>query len=119
MVPLWNSDSFGLALSMSILALASTWLIASVLINTYYWLDNDKVHWRTGPFKGSIDSNKITKVTRADSLMDISAMVKPCLTAKPLLIRYNQYDDLAVSPKEEEEFLNELRKLNAAISVNV
>lgn len=89
------------------------------MINTYYWFDGDKIHWRTGPFRGQLEINEIKKVTRAQSFMDISGVIKPCLTSKPLLLRYGTYEDLPISPKEEAEFIEQLKSLHSELEVSL
>ena len=120
MVSLLNGDQpVVLIVGLAGLFGIATWLIASILLNTYYWFEDDKVHWRTGPFRGNISISQITSVRRAKSLTDISAMVKPCLSSKPLLLRYSKYDDLPISPEEEKEFVDCLKKLKSDIEIAV
>ena len=93
-------------------------LLLSIFFNTYYTIENGLLHYVTGPFKGKIEIASIREITYPKSLMEISGMMKPVLSSKPLLIKYNKYDDMPFSPSEEEAFIVELRKVNSEIRVS-
>ena len=59
-----------------------------------------------------IDISKITKVEKSNSILS-----SPALSLDRLLVRYNKYDEVLISPKEKIEFINELLKINPAIEI--
>ena len=100
---------------LTIIIWGSNFLIVSILTNTHYRFEANNLKWTTGPFSGKIPLNQITRVARANSLFEITGIIKPCLTTRPLLLRYEKYEDLAVSPQDEESFIAELKKWNPEI----
>ena len=59
-----------------------------------------------------IDISKITKIEKSNSILS-----SPALSLDRLLVRYNKYDEVLISPKEKIEFINELLKINPAIEI--
>ncbi|HCQ13049.1 PH domain-containing protein [Flavobacterium sp.] len=59
-----------------------------------------------------IDISKITKIEKSNSILS-----SPALSLDRLLVRYNKYDEILISPKEKEEFIDELLKVNPAIEI--
>jgi hypothetical protein len=59
-----------------------------------------------------IDISKITKVEKSNSILS-----SPALSLDRLLVRYNKYDEVLISPKEKKEFLDELLKINPTIEI--
>jgi hypothetical protein len=65
------------------------------------WIVNEK-----------IDISKITKIEKSNSILS-----SPALSLDRLLVRYNKYDEVLISPKEKIEFINELLKINPNIEI--
>lgn len=59
-----------------------------------------------------IDISKITKVEKSNSILS-----SPALSLDRLLVRYNKYDEVIISPKEKKEFIDELLKNNPTIEI--
>ena len=59
-----------------------------------------------------IDISKITKIEKSNSILS-----SPALSLDRLLVRYNKYDEVLISPKEKIEFINELLKINPNIEI--
>lgn len=59
-----------------------------------------------------IDISKITKIEKSNSILS-----SPALSLDRLLVRYNKYDEVLISPKEKKEFIDELLKINPAIEI--
>ena len=59
-----------------------------------------------------IDISKITKIEKSNSILS-----SPALSLDRLLVRYNKYDEVLISPKEKQEFIDELLKINPAIEI--
>lgn len=111
--------SFSTAMVIVNVTLASsTILLASIYTSTYYTIDAQHLHWRTGPFKGKIEIKNILSIDRYDSMFGISAVMKPALARNPLKIKYAKYDDMPFSPADEKGFIEELMKVNNTIEIN-
>ena len=59
-----------------------------------------------------IDISKITKVEKSNSILS-----SPALSLDRLLVRYNKYDEVLISPKEKKQFIDELLKINPNIEI--
>ncbi len=92
-------------------------MIVWVLVDTRYVIKTNFLLYRSGPFRGRIDITKIKKI-RIHSGLFVPVSMKPSLDTNGLIITYNQYDDVFVSPKNRSIFLEELKKINPNIEVN-
>lgn len=92
-------------------------MIVWVLVDTRYVIKTNFLLYRSGPFRGRIDIRKIKKI-RIHSGLFVPVSMKPSLDTNGLIITYNQYDDVFISPKNRSIFLEELKKINPNIEVN-
>ncbi|MGV3697314.1 MAG: PH domain-containing protein [Flavobacterium sp.] len=77
---------------------------------TRYTIQDDKlIIWTT-----KIDIHTITKIYKTRNPLS-----SPALSINRIAICYNKYDEVLVSPKEREEFIGELLKVNPNIVVNI
>jgi hypothetical protein len=87
-----------------------TWLWAS----TYYRVDDAYLHYTSGPFRGKI---AITAIREIDKNKTLWVGFKPALSARGLIIRYNKWDEIYISPQHKDAFITELLKRNERIQV--
>ncbi|MCL9769926.1 PH domain-containing protein [Flavobacterium sp. HXWNR69] len=87
------------------------WLFTS----TYYRIENSDLHWKSGPFYGKIDITKISKIEYHKGIY-VPTIWKPALSHIGLIITYNKYDDIYISPEKQEEFIATLQRLNPNIT---
>jgi hypothetical protein len=97
---------------MITIVLALVW----ILLDTKYILKENKIFYNSGPFRGSIAIDSIKKITHHSGII-VPVTFKPALNTKGLIIHYNSYDDIYISPKQEDLFLEELLKVNSNIEV--
>lgn len=100
---------------MVIISLACA-LIIWILLDTRYVIRNGNLLYRSGPFRGRINIQKINSIKYFSGLY-VPVNMKPALDTKGFIITYNQFDDVYVSPKETEKFLSALLKVNPEILV--
>ncbi len=91
-------------------------LILWILLDTRYVIKRHFLLYRSGPYRGRIDIEKIKKIKYFSGLY-VPVTMKPALDTKGFIITYNQYDDVYVSPTKREVFLSELLKINPNIEV--
>ena len=103
------------ALPIIILSLVVA-LILWILFDTRYVIKDDLLLYRSGPFRGRIDIQKIQKIRRFSGL-DVPVIVKPALDTKGFIISYKDAEDVYVSPQKAETFISELLKINPKIEV--
>ena len=87
------------------------WLFTS----TYYRIENSDLYWKSGPFKGKIDISKINKIEYHKGIV-VPTIWKPALSHIGLIITYNKYDDIYISPEKQQEFIATLQRLNPNIT---
>jgi len=97
---------------MITIVLALVW----ILLDTKYILKENKIFYNSGPFRGSIAIDSIKKITHHSGII-VPVTFKPALNTKGLIIHYNRFDDIYISPKKEDLFLEELLKVNPNIEI--
>ena len=67
-------------------------------------------------FKKQIPIQTIRKIERANGLY---VGWKMNTSWKCLIVHYNKYDELLISPEKESEFIREITRLNTTISITL
>ena len=83
---------------------------------TFYKIENSDLYWKSGPFKGKIDISKINKIEYHKGIY-VPTIWKPALSHIGLIITYNKYDDIYISPEKQQEFIATLQRLNQNITI--
>ena len=83
---------------------------------TFYKIENSDLHWKSGPFKGKIDISKINKIEYHKGII-VPTIWKPALSHIGLIITYNKYDDIYISPEKSEQFITQLLETNPNITI--
>ncbi len=91
-------------------------LLIWILLDTKYILKENKIFYNSGPFRGTIAIKSIRKIQHHSGII-VPVTFKPALNTKGLIIHYNSFDDIYISPKQEELFLEELLKVNPNIQI--
>lgn len=89
-------------------------LLTGTLFRTDYRIEGDQLFYRTGFFRGSVAILTIRKIERNQTLW---AGYKAAAATRGLVIHYNQFDDLYVTPQREDDFLTSLKRINPAIEI--
>lgn len=89
-------------------------LLAWNYFSTYYLIENGKLKYRSGIIKGEIDISTIQEIYPNKSLW---FGLKPALAQKGIIIKYNKFDEIYISPENNERFTEELIKINPSILV--
>ncbi len=87
-----------------------------ILLDTKYILKENKIFYNSGPFRGTITIENIRKIEHHSGII-VPVTFKPALNTKGLIIHYNIFDDIYISPKQEVLFLEELLKVNPNIAI--
>ena len=61
-----------------------------------------------------IDISKIKKIEKTNSILS-----SPALSLDRIAIKFNKYDEVYISPKEKQAFVDELLKINPEIEVTI
>lgn len=87
-----------------------------ILLDTKYCIKEEIILFNSGPFRGKININTIRKIEHHSGLI-VPVTYKPALNIKGLIVYYNRYDEIYISPNQEAIFLEELLKINPKIEV--
>ncbi len=82
--------------------------------DTYYQLENAQLKYKSAFIKGSINIFDIGEVIVGKTWF---VGLKPALATKGLIIKYNRWDEIYISPEKEILFLEELLKVNPKIKI--
>ncbi len=99
-----------------IICLATAVLLIWILLDTKYKIKGSFLHYYSGPIRGKIDIFRITKITNHEGLF-VGTTLKPALGTKGLIIYYSKYDNIYISPKNKEAFIESLLAVNSHIEV--
>lgn len=103
-------------IAIVIMLLVVTSLFLWILFGTSYRVDREWLIWKTGPFFGKIRIKSIRKIQYDNGFIKYQTL-KPGLHYKGLVVHFNKFDDIFISPDNREEFIDALCKTNPAIVV--
>ncbi|MFZ4435026.1 MAG: PH domain-containing protein [Flavobacterium psychrophilum] len=99
-------------LMISIIIMVILW----ILFDTRYVIRDGFLFYRSGPFRGRIDIQKIQKIEYFSG-MHVPVTMKPALDTKGFIITYDTLNEVYVSPQKKEKFISELLEINPGIVV--
>ena len=70
--------------------------------------------YRSGPFKGKISLDRITEIVKGKTLW---VGFKPATSRKGLIVKYDKYNEIYISPKTNESFIEKILELNGKIKI--
>lgn len=105
------TDGFSILYTFIISTLVGT-LLLWLLFNTKYTIQNKVLKYRSGPFFGQIKIDEIRELQ-----LNTKSFVgfKPALACNGIIVKYNKWNEIYISPKEVERFVIELTKVNPKI----
>ena len=106
----WNTDTVVPVVIISL----SVILLVSLFVNTKYSISDTHLSYASGPFRGEIPVESIKKIKKNTTKY---VGYKPALAANGLVIYYNTYDEIYISPDSSDSFVEQLLKINPAIQV--
>lgn len=89
-------------------------LILLLAFLTDYKIKNRVLYCRSGIFKKELEISSIRKIEKSAKLY---VGWKLGLALKGIVIHYNKFDDLYISPLDEKEFINTLLEINPEIQI--
>lgn len=99
----------------NLLVIAVILLLFWIYFDTSYLLTKEHLIYKSGPIRGKINVADIREVEANKTLY---VGIKPALARKGLIIKYNQYDEIYISPNTNESFIKKLLELNGGIKVS-
>lgn len=95
------------------LAIAS--FLLWIYFGTWYQLTSTELIYRSGPLRGRIPINEIREIVKGKTLY---AGIKPATAGKGLIICFRKFDEIYISPKTNDWFVEEILKRNPAIIIS-
>lgn len=85
-----------------------------MLFDTYYIINDRQLFYKCAFIKGSISIDAIYEIERNKTMY---SGLKPALARRGLIIKYNKYDDIYLSPKDADRFVAALKGINPEIMI--
>ncbi|MCP2042837.1 PH domain-containing protein [Pontibacter sp. HSC-36F09] len=111
---LLDREAFAEKLYMLLPLLAPVTLIAWVYFGTFYWLQDGKLRYKSGPWRGAVEVGSITRIEEGKTSW---VGMKPALARNGLVIRYNRFDEIYIAPEHNQEVIADLLLINQNIQV--
>ncbi|MDR7370900.1 PH domain-containing protein [Flavobacterium aquidurense] len=100
---------------VSLLIFSQIVFIAHMFANTYYIVEDEKLHIKSGLLVNfSLDIHHIKKISETNSLM-----TGPAASFDRLEITYNKFDTVLISPKEKAAFIELIKKINPEVEIKL
>ncbi len=87
-----------------------------IWLDTYYIIKDDQLFYKNAFIRGAVPINSIREIERHNKgIVMVTTKASTALTG--LIIKFNRWDDLFVSPQNQDGFIAELQKINPEIKV--
>ena len=97
-----------------ILLLAIAGFLIWLGLGTNYELTQTELKYKSGPIRGKIEIDKIHEIVKGKTLW---SGLKPATARNGLIIKYEKYNDIYISPKTNDTFLKKILELNSRIKI--
>ena len=98
-----------------LLLLATVGFLFWLYFGTSYELTKEEgLIYRSGPFRGKISIDRIIEIRKGETLW---AGLKPATSGNGLIIRYDKYEEIYISPRTNETFIKRALELNEDIKI--
>ena len=84
--------------------------------DTYYLIKDDQLFYKCAFISGSVPISAIHEIVHHNRGV-VMTNLKPALALTGLIIKYNRWDDMFVSPENAGQFIAELQAINPDIKV--
>lgn len=112
---LYCHDKIGMIVSLLINGLCIC-LLFWLLLDTKYTINDKELKCQSGPFKKTIHIETVKKIEFHDGII-VPVSWKLALDTKGIIITYNKFDTIYISPKQNKKFLESLLTINPNIQI--
>jgi len=91
-------------------------LIIWILLDTKYTINGKNLRYASGPIRGKINIEKITALENVTTWY-VTSFIKPALGYYGFTVRYEKFNDIYISPKDKEKFIEEILKINPNVMI--
>jgi hypothetical protein len=82
---------------------------------TYYEIDKTRLFATCGPFRIQVEILDIKEIVTGQKT--IGGIIKPTLSWNCIVIKYGDFNELSISPENQDTFINALTDLNKEIKI--
>ncbi|RKR84098.1 PH (Pleckstrin Homology) domain-containing protein [Mucilaginibacter gracilis] len=97
---------------VTVILIATLSYLVWMWYDTYYMIDGDKLFYKSALLKGSINISTIVEIVKNKTQF---SGIKPSLSTKGIIIKYNKWDDIYISPIDIDRFIGALKNVNPSI----
>lgn len=97
-----------------ILLLSVDGLLIWIYFGTNYELTQSELKYNSGPMRGKISLEKINEIVKGKTMW---SGIKPATAKNGLIIKYGKYDEIYISPKTNDMFINKILELKNDIKI--
>lgn len=97
-----------------VVILATLFYLLWTIFDTHYVILDNKLHYKSALLKGSIEISSIVEIRKNKTMF---AGLRPATATKGIIIRYNKWDDIYMSPANADAFVQALMAANPAIKL--
>jgi hypothetical protein len=83
-------------------------------LGTNYELTQTELKYKSGPIRGKIEIDKIHEIITGKTLW---SGFKPATARNGLIIKYEKYNEIYISPKTNDSFVKKILELNDKIKI--
>jgi len=99
-----------------LLILGVVGLLFWLYFETHYELSKEAgLIYRSGPFSGKIKIDRITEIVKGKTLW---VGLKPATARKGLIVKYDKYNEIYISPKTNDSFIEKILELKNDIKIS-
>lgn len=100
-----------------------TLILITAVVGLLFWLyfgtnyeltKENGLIYRSGPFNGKISVDRITEIIKGKTLW---IGFRPATSRKGLIVKYDKYNEIYISPKTNESFIEKILQLNGKIKI--
>ena len=115
-LPVFFSNDFHALLIVTLINGITLLLLLWVIFKTNYTIDKSYLICKSGPFKKKIKIQSISKISYHKGII-VPSFWKFSLNHYGLIINYQKFEDVYISPKDEIDFIAELTQINPNIII--
>ncbi|MFI1743758.1 PH domain-containing protein [Thalassobellus sediminis] len=97
-----------------IILFLSTSYILWLYFGTEYELTSKEFIYKSGPIRGKVNIENISEII---TNKNVWAGIRPALSINGMLIKFNKYDDIFISTKNSEKFIEKILEINNEIKI--
>jgi len=100
-------------ISISIIGIVAFFILWT-FTTTNYTITPTHFNYKSGVFRGSIKLQNIHTIIKGQTMW---VGLKPATAQNGLIIKYNKYEEIYISPETNETFITEILKYNPEINI--